>query len=103
MNLIMVGGIGTGNDGPRVGFLFKLRKVAGNPVAIDIYKIPRGRTVADAINQANEATHVVYIHDRAGDVSIEISPDEMGIDGMWVKVCPSFKLSMKKLWAVGHL
>ena len=102
MNLIMDGGIGTGNEGPRVGFLMKLREVAGNTVGIDIYKVPRGRTVADAINQANGATHAVYIHGQAADVSIEISPEEMGIDGIWTRLCPSFKLSMKNLWAAGH-
>ncbi|KAL3902566.1 MAG: hypothetical protein SGILL_010782, partial [Bacillariaceae sp.] len=82
LNLMMVGGIGMGNVGPRVGFLVKLREVAGNNVGIDIYKVPSRRTVADAINQANGATHVVYTHGQVADVSIEISPEEMGIEGI---------------------
>jgi hypothetical protein len=101
INLIMVGGIG-GNDGPRVGYLFKLQRDAGKPVGIDIYKVPRGRTLGDAINQANGATHVVYMHNQPHDECIAISPEEMGIDGMWAKVCPSFKLSMKEFWRVGR-
>mmetsp|Transcript_14316 Transcript_14316/g.39819 ORF Transcript_14316/g.39819 Transcript_14316/m.39819 type:complete len:295 (+) Transcript_14316:100-984(+) len=102
MNLIMIGGIGAGNEGPRVGFLLKLREVAGNTMGIDIYKVPHGRTVADAMNQANGATHIVYTHGQAADVIIETTPEEMGIDGIWTHLCPSFKLSMKKLWAAGH-
>ena len=75
MNLIMVGGIGIGNQGPRVGFLIKVRLVSGNAVGLDIYKVPRGRTVADAINQINGATHMVYTHGQVADVTIEISPE----------------------------
>ena len=44
--------------------------------------MPRGWTVADAMNQANGATQIIYTHDQAGDVNVEITPQEMGIDGV---------------------
>jgi hypothetical protein len=103
MDLIMAAGIGKGNQGPRVGFLIKIQFASGNAVGMDIYKVPHNCTVADALNQTNGATHMTYTHGQAADLSIEISPEEMGIEGMWAHICPSFKLSMKKLFAVGKL
>jgi hypothetical protein len=83
---------------PEWVFLFKLREADGE---IDVYKVPHGRTVAEAKLQANGATHTAYTHGQAADESIdstEIRFEEMGLEGMWAKVRPSLKLSMKKLW-----
>lgn len=102
MDLIMQGAIGAGNPGPRLGILIKIRNDgAGNNTGFDIYTVPRGATVFDAINQTNGATHRVYTHGQ-DDVILEISPEEMGIEKKWVYICRPFKLSMKLLFVHGN-
>lgn len=103
-DMMNIGGLGNTNVQPHVGFLIKIIK-SGNPrvaTGLNIYRIPRGCTVDDAINGTNGASHFVYTHGQMNDVFIEITPEELGFEGRWARVSPSFRLSMKELWAIGE-
>ena len=84
-----------------MGFLIKVHFSSNIPTGLDIYKVPNGCTVDDALNGINGATHWVYIHGQSG-VVLQIAPTEFGFDGLWANICPKFKMSMARLWAAGH-
>jgi hypothetical protein len=94
------GGVGAGNEGPKVGFLIKVNKSAGVAVGLDIYKVYNGCTVADAINGGNGCAHSAYTPGQP-DAPLEITPEDFGFDGFWALICPNFKLSMSVLWDKG--
>lgn len=100
-DLMQRGGVGIGNDGPRLGFLIKVRFASNAPTGMDIYNVPNGCTVDDVINRTNGAAHWVYTHGQS-DVVLQISPKECGFDGPWARIYPNIKLSMNALWAAGR-
>ena len=93
----------TGNgNAVRVGYLVKMRFDNGErnaPTGLDIYKVPRGKTVADAIANTGGAIHFSYTPGQA-DVIVEITPSDLGITGFWAFFCGSFKFSIAKLWSL---
>ena len=81
-DLMNLTGVGNGNSPPRVGYLIKVRFASDSPVGFDIYKVPRGATVADAESNLNGAEHWEYIHGQA-DFVVEIMPSDLGVEGWW--------------------
>ena len=74
-----------GNDPPGLGFLLRVRttnkrNADGQKIlrSIDVYRVRRGTTVADAKANRNGASHQSY---RPGqtDVLLEITPQDVGI------------------------
>jgi hypothetical protein len=92
---------------PRIGYLIKVRR-EGTP-GLDVYKVPHGTTVDDAVNNRNGAEHEAY---NAGgpDIVITITPSDLGIDvpasGIWgriwgricIMLCGNFEISMERLY-----
>lgn len=81
------------NEAPRLGFLLKVRKKSkpnrrGRKIisGIDLYRVPRGSTVADAEANRNGASHIVYSREGP-DVSVDITARDLGIEGFWAWVC----------------
>jgi hypothetical protein len=46
-----------GDTQPRIGYLIKVRREG--TAGFDIYKVPRGQTVHDAMNDRHRAEHIV--------------------------------------------
>ena len=93
-----------GNSPPRLGYLIKVhfgtsRKKAG----FDVYRVPRGTTVADAENNRNGAQKLIY-NEGEHDVVIKITPEDLGIPvtgfrGKFQRLfCGDFEISMKQLY-----
>ena len=101
--ILTLGGMGTGNAGPRVGFLVKVRRVGGNDVGIDVYKVYNGRTVVDAIAQTHSCTHTYYDHATGDSATIEIPAADFGFTGFWGSLLPNFRLSLQELWEYAEL
>jgi hypothetical protein len=101
-DLLTLGGVGPGNMGPRVGFLVRVRRVGGNDVGINVYKVYNGRTVADAFAQTHGCTHMYYDHAAGNDVKIVIPAADFGFTGLQ-SFFPSFKLSLQELWEYANL
>jgi hypothetical protein len=90
-------------DGIRVGYLIKMDftvkgKKNNPPTGLDIYKVPRGTTVANAIANANGAQHIVYTPGQVQDVPIVITASDLGVTGFWAYFWGSFKISVHLLW-----
>ena len=98
-NILMIGGIGAGNMGPRVGFLIKTRKTGGTKVGFEVYKIYNGFMVDDAIAGMNGCESFYYDASGTKDMMIELMPEDFSFEGVWAKLCPNFKLSLAKLWS----
>lgn len=97
-DLLSKGGVGVGNKGPGVGFLIKMRKIGEDAPGLDVYKVYSGFSVDDAIAGVNCCEHFYYSASGNHDVVIEISPKDLGFDGIWALLCPNFKLSLADLW-----
>jgi hypothetical protein len=102
-DLLTLGGVGPGNTGPRVGVLIKVRRVGGNSVGIDVYKVYEGRTVADALAQTHGCTHIYYDHAAGNDVKLVIPAADFGLVGILQSFFPSFKISLQELWEYAKL
>lgn len=102
-DLLTLGGVGPGNQGPRVGFLIKVRRVGGDNVGIDVYKVYNGRTVADALAQTHGCTHTYYDHAAGNDVKLVIPAADFGFTGLLQSFFPTFKLSLQELWEYAEL
>ena len=93
----------TGNgNAVRVGYLIKMRFDNGERsprTGLDVYKVPRGKTVSDAVANIGGASHFSYIPGQA-DVIVEIAPSDLGMTGFWAFFCGSFKFSIAKLWSL---
>jgi hypothetical protein len=99
MNDLMNRAVATPNPDVRVGYLIKMRFENGQtkpPTGLDVYKVPRGTTVADALENRNGAQHMTYTP-GTGDLSIEITASDLGITGFGGFFCTPFKVSMKSL------
>jgi hypothetical protein len=81
-DLLTLGGVGPGNMGPRVGFLIKVRRFGGNNVGIDVYKVYKGRTIADALAQTHGCTHIYYDHAAKNDMKLVIPAADFGFTGL---------------------
>ena len=93
---------------PRLGYLIKVRfskkrkLVGGNletqdMVGLDIYRIPHGATVRNAIDQTNNAQHWRY---EPGDpeILITITPQDLGISGIWAWYCGNYVLKASDIF-----
>ena len=83
-------------DRPRVGYLVKVRFSKKRPLpgaiegtktqdleGLDIFRLPHGTTVNDAINGNNGASKWAYFPTNGLDSEIHIRPQELGITGFW--------------------
>jgi hypothetical protein len=98
INDMMNRSAGDGNA-VRIGYLIKMDFTVNgknNPptAGLDIYKVPRGTTVANAIANANGAQHIVYTPGQAQDVPIVITASDLGVTGFWAYFLGSFKISV---------
>jgi hypothetical protein len=73
------------NSSPNLGFLIKVRtkakrNAAGHKIirGVDVYRLPRGTTFADAKANRHGATHVIYTPGQA-DVTVEVTAQDLGI------------------------
>ena len=86
----------------RIGYLIKMDFTVNGknnpPTGLDIYKVPRGTTIADAIANANGAQHIVYTPGRGQDAPIVITASDLGVTGFWAYFLGSFKISARLLW-----
>lgn len=98
-DMLCIGGVGAGNTGPRVGFLIKTRKAGGAEIGFDVYKVYNGFKVDDSIARTNGCECFYYDGSGTEDVIIEVTPEDFGFEGVWANLCPSFKLSLAKLWS----
>jgi hypothetical protein len=92
------------NEAPRLGFLFKIRKHRKRRTRdgrkkvtkIDVYRIPHGATVEDAIANRNGASLTSYTPGQQ-DVTMEITAQDLGIEGE--ELCPPpFTISTKRIY-----
>jgi hypothetical protein len=95
------------NTPPRIGYQIKVRR-EGTP-GFDIYKVPRGKTVDDAMHDRHGAEHMAY-NVGGPDVVIIITPSDLGIEvpasGIWGRIwgrisiilCGNFEISMERLY-----
>jgi hypothetical protein len=101
INDMMNRSAGDGNA-VRIGYLIKMDFTVNgknNPptAGLDIYKVPRGTTVANAIANANGAQHIVYTPGQAQDVPIVITASDLGVTGFWAYFLGSFKISVRNI------
>ena len=93
------------NEAPKLGFLVKVRtgsKRRSNGrkklQRIDVFRIPRGTTVADAEANRNGARKASYEPGQE-DVVMEITAKDLGIEGFWSMFCrSSFKISAREIY-----
>ena len=86
------------NSAPRLGYLLKVRlssKRLGDD-RMDIYRIPRGATVQDAIAGQNGATKQTYTPE-GNDVVMTITAQDLGIP-IGQPVPPNFTVSAKTMF-----
>ena len=95
---------------PRLGVLIKVRE-AGSPnvqPCFDIYYLPNGTHMSDALNGTNGARHVVYNHTGPNFLVTISEADRGGIDlSFWQSIKDfllgggrDFQLSMAELYGV---
>ena len=87
---------------PRLGYLIKVRfskkrRLSGgdtqNIESLDVYKLPHGTTVTDAVNGVNGAE--MWNYDPAGpERMITITPQDLGITGFWAMVCGNHEIPL---------
>jgi len=95
---------------PRLGVLIKVREAdpPGVQAGFDIYYLPNGTYMSDALNGTNGARHVVYNH-TGPDVLVTITEEDLGGINLscWQSIkdfllggSRDFKLSMAELYGV---
>lgn len=101
LNDMMNRSTGDGNA-VRIGYLIKMDLTVNGkkspPTGLDIYKVPRGSTVADVIANADVAQHISYTPGQAQDALIVITASDLGVTGFWAFFLGSFKISLHLLW-----
>ena len=88
---------------PRLGYLIKVRfskkrRMPGGDTtqdieSLDVYKLPHGTTVTDAVNGVNGAEMWNYDPAVGPDRMITITPKDLGITGFWAMVCGNHEIA----------
>jgi hypothetical protein len=76
-------GAGPQNSPTRAGYLIKVRFIGGQKSGFDVYKVPRGKTAADAMANTGGVEHWVYTTPSQVDVIIEVTAADLGMVGFW--------------------
>lgn len=98
-------------DHPRFGYLLKVRYSKKRPLpgaikgtktqdleGLDIFRLPHGTIVDDAINGRNGASKWAYFPNNGTDSEIHVRPQDLGITGFWSFVWGGYKVKMSEVF-----
>jgi hypothetical protein len=83
------GVVGSQNLPLQDGCLIKVHFIIGQKLGFNVYKVPRGRTVTDALGRdtgAAGAEHWVYTTLGQADVIIEVTAAKLAMVGFWMYI-----------------
>ena len=112
MNLSLENERGTlSRDRPRVGYLIKVRFSKKRPLpgsikgtntqdleGLDIFRLPHGTTVNDAMNGNNGASKWAYFPSTGLDDEIHIRPQDLGITGFWSVFWGGYRVKVSEIF-----